>query len=189
MSRRFPQYRLEDTHEGEQRDLAERLLRETRVGLAGPWNVMLRSPKMATSLVDLYRHFRWTTSLSAAVVEFGILITARECDAPYEWLVHYAVALKEGVPADILADIRVGARPASMQPELAAAYQFAIELLRTHFVKDATFDAAREVFGEQGVVDLTALLGTYYAIGGLLNVAEVGAPAGDGPELLPVKQP
>ena len=188
MSRRFPQYKLEDTREGEQRDLAERLLRETRVGLAGPWNVMLRSPKMATSMVDLYRHFRWTTSLSQAVVEFGILITARECDSPYEWLVHYPLALQQGVPADLLVDIRVGRRPASMTPELGAAYEFAIELLRTHFVKDATFAAAREVFGEQGVVDLTALLGTYYAIGGLLNVAEIGAPSGDGPELLPLER-
>jgi hypothetical protein len=39
----------------------------------------------------------------------------------------------------------------------------------------------------QGVVDLTALLGTYAAIGSLLNVAEVGfeAPSSDKPELLP----
>ena len=187
MPGRFPQFTLEDTREGEQRALAERLLRETRAGLGGPWNVMLRSPRMGAALVDLYNHFRRTTPVPQAMVEFAILITARECDAPFEWLVHYPIAVQLGVDAAILADVRVGRRPASMPPLAGAVYEFTVQLLRTHFVTDATFAAASEALGEQGVVDLTALVGTYYAIGGLLNVAEVAVPDGDGPDRLPLK--
>src|SRR6266540_3695595 len=54
---RFQQLKLEDTS-GDQRALAERMLKETRVGLGGPWNVMLRSPEMSEGLLSLYNYFR-----------------------------------------------------------------------------------------------------------------------------------
>jgi 4-carboxymuconolactone decarboxylase len=182
---RFPQYQLENTREGEQRALAERMLRETRAGLGGPWNVMLRSPKMGNSLMDLYNHFRHTTPLPQSIVEFAILLTAREIDSSYEWLMHHPLALRQGVPAAQLDDVRNGRRPAALTPELSAVYDFAIELLRHRVVSDATFATAKQALGEQGVVDLTALIGVYAAIGALLSVGEVAAPAGDGPQFLP----
>src|SRR5512140_3428652 len=118
---RFPQLKIEDVTP-EQRPLAERMIKETRVGLGGPWNVMLRSPVMATAMVDLYNYFRWKSSLSARLVELGILVTSREWDAPYEWYIHYPLALKEGVSAETLASVRDGKRPANAKPDEAAAY-------------------------------------------------------------------
>jgi 4-carboxymuconolactone decarboxylase len=181
---RFPQLKIEDTAP-EQRPLAERMIKETRVGLGGPWNVMLRSPVMAAGMVDLYNYFRWKSALPNRIVELGILITAREWDAPYEWYVHYPLALKEGVSAETLAAIRAGKRPATAKTDEAASYDFAIELLRTHAVASPQFQAAKAALGEKGVVDLTALVGTYVAFGGLLNVSEVGGPDQTGPEFLP----
>ena len=55
---RFPQLKLEDT-QSDQRPRAERMLKETRIGLGGPWNVMLRSPNMSEGLLSLYNYFRW----------------------------------------------------------------------------------------------------------------------------------
>jgi 4-carboxymuconolactone decarboxylase len=49
---RFPQLKLEDTS-GDQRAMADRMLKETRVGLGGPWNVMLRSPTVAQGMMDV----------------------------------------------------------------------------------------------------------------------------------------
>jgi hypothetical protein len=39
------------------------------------------------------------------------------------------------------------------------AYRFATELLDTRFVSDATFAAARDAFGERGLVNLIVLMG------------------------------
>jgi 4-carboxymuconolactone decarboxylase len=64
---RFRQLKLEDTS-GDQRALAERMLKETRVGLGGPWNVMLRSPEMSQGLLSLYNYFRWKTALPHPLV-------------------------------------------------------------------------------------------------------------------------
>lgn len=181
---RFPQLKVEDTS-GDARTLAERMMKETRVGVGGPWNVMLRSPNMATGMVDLYNYFRWKSSLPTRIVELGILITAREWTAPYEWYIHYPLAIKAGVAAETLAAVREGRRPASAKPDEIAAYDLATDLLRRHVGGEPAFRTAKAALGEQGVVDLTALVGTYVAIGGLLNLSEVGGPDGSGPEFLP----
>ena len=181
---RFPQLKLEDTS-GDQRAVADRMLKETRVGLGGPWNVLLRSPTAAQGMMDLYNYFRWKSALPARLVEFGILITSREWLVPYEWYIHYPLAIKEGVAAAALADVRAGKRPVVATAEESAVYDLAIELLRNHIVSEPTFQKAKAVLGEKAVVDLTALVGTYVAIGGLLNVSEAGGPDKEGPEYLP----
>src|SRR6266436_1496482 len=124
---RFRQLKLEDTS-GDQRALAERMLKQTRVGLGGPWNVMLRSPEMSEGLLSLYNYFRWKTALPQPLVELAILTTAREWSVQFEWFAHYPIALKAGVSPAILADVRVRKRPANMTPEETVAYDFTIEL-------------------------------------------------------------
>lgn len=184
-SGRFPQLKLDDTS-GNQRALAERMMKETRVGLGGPWNILLRSPNVGQAMVDLYHYFRWDSSLSSRLVEFAIVVTARESSAPYEWFIHYPLSLKEGTSAAVLAQVRQGKRPSSAKEDETAAYDFATELLRNRTVSEATFQKAKTVLGEKAVVDLTALAGTYQAIGGLLNVAEVWGTTGAAPEYLPL---
>ena len=183
---RFPQLKVEDTTSGAQRALAERLLKETRVGLGGPWNIMLRSPNVGQAMVDLYHYFRWDSSLSNRLVEFCILVTAREAQAPYEWFIHYPLALKEGASEAGLAQVRAGKRPTQAKEDEAAAYDFATELLRDKIVAEPTYQKAKAVLGERGVVDVEALVGTYAAIGGMLNVAEVFGTTGSGPQYLPM---
>src|SRR5882724_2732634 len=185
---RFRRLKLEDTS-GDQRALAERMLKETRVGLSGPWNVMLRSPEMSEGLLSLYNYFRWKTALPQPLVELAILTTAREWSVQFEWFAHYPLAVKAGVSPAILADLRVRKRPENMKPEEAVTHDFAVELCRNHAVSDATFRKAKTLLGEKNVVDLTALVGAYISIGALLNVAEVKTTAKDGSDYLPALQP
>jgi len=181
---RFPQLKLEDTS-GDQKAMAERMLKETRVGLGGPWNILLRSPRVAQATMDLYDYFRWNSALPVRLAEVGILTTSREWSVPYEWYIHYPLAIQAGVSAITLAEIRAGNRPKAATAEEAAVYDMSIELLRKHTVSEATFRKAKALLGEKAVVDLTALVGTYVAIGGLLNVSEVTGPDKEGPEYLP----
>ncbi|HXJ42177.1 MAG TPA: hypothetical protein VNH18_23060, partial [Bryobacteraceae bacterium] len=174
---RFPQLKPEDTS-GDQKVLADHMIKETRVGLGGPWNILLRSPNVGESMLNLYHYFRWDTKLGARLVEFGILVTSRESEAPYEWFIHYPLALKEGVPAAVLADVKAGKRPAAAKPDELAEYDIVIEMLRSHVVSDATFQKAKTELGEKGVVDAAALAGTYAAIGSMLNLSEVWGDSG-----------
>ena len=163
-------------------------MKETRVGLAGPWNIMLRSPGMGASLLNLYNYYRHNTLLPPRQMEFGVLITSREWDAQFEWFTHYPLAIKAGVPPAVLADLRAGKRPGGMSAEQSAEYDFAVELLRKHLVSDGTFRRANAALGEKGVVELTGLIGTYVTFGSLINVSQVPVTANkDTPEYLPVK--
>jgi 4-carboxymuconolactone decarboxylase len=185
-SKRFPQIKLEETS-GAQRAMADRMLKETRAGITGPWNVALRSPGMATGFIELYNYFKNTSELGPRLVEMGICTTAREFDVAYEWQVHQPLAVQAGVSAAALADIRDGRAPRGLKPDEQAVYDFATEFLRKHFVSDATFDRTKSLLGEKNTVDLAALVGTYVTFGAILNVGEVpNVRPKDSPEYMPV---
>jgi 4-carboxymuconolactone decarboxylase len=57
-------------------------------------------------------------------------------------------------------------------------YDFVMELSTQHAVSDATFARAKLLLGEQQVVDLTAVTGTYVTVAMLLAVAEEAVPPG-----------
>src|SRR6266849_6244611 len=113
---RFSQLKLEDTT-GNQRALAERMLKETRVGLGGPWNIMLRSPEMSEGLLSLYNYFRWKTALPHRLVELAILTPAREWSVQFEWFAHYPLAVQAGLSPAVLSDLRARRRPENMKPD------------------------------------------------------------------------
>ena len=65
-----------------------------------------------------------------------------------------------------------------MPPEEGVVYDFVTELTAQHAVSDATFDRAKKLLGEQQVVDLTAVAGTYIAVAMQLAMAEQSVPPG-----------
>jgi 4-carboxymuconolactone decarboxylase len=93
-------------------------------------------------------------------------------------LAHAPLALKAGLSPDIVADLKANKRPTNMPPEEAVVYDFVTELTTTHEVSDATFARAKQLLGEQQVVDLTAVAGTYITVAMLLAMAEESVPAG-----------
>ena len=65
-----------------------------------------------------------------------------------------------------------------MKPDEAIVYDFVTELTAKHAVSDETFKRAKEILGEQQVVDLTAVAGTYVTVAMILAMAEEGVPPG-----------
>src|ERR1700683_4651442 len=56
---------------GEQRLLAEKILKFSLNGLNGPFNMMLRSPEAAEILLSLGNYLRFRTSIPPRLVEFA----------------------------------------------------------------------------------------------------------------------
>jgi 4-carboxymuconolactone decarboxylase len=151
--------------------------------IGGPFNVWLRSPAVGDKLQQLGVQLRFHTSIPQALNEFAILITAREWSSQYEWYAHHRLALAAGLPAAIADQLAQGQRPEGMNEDQRIVYEFCTELHRNRFVSDATYEAAKQRFGEQGVVDLIAVSGYYVAVAMTLNTARVGLPAGVAPPL------
>jgi 4-carboxymuconolactone decarboxylase len=168
-----------------QRPLAEQILAISRVGLGGPYNPLLRSPVLGQRMFDLLHYLRWNTSVPLALNEFAILIVGRQWRSQVEWFAHVPIALKAGLAPGIIAALKANRRPSGMSPLEAAVYDFVNELTQTHAVSDATFARTRELLGEQQVVDLTAVAGTYVTLAMLLAMAEQGVPPGEEPPFKP----
>src|SRR3984957_17036440 len=180
---RFRQLTLEEL-DSQQRPLGEKILKVSSVGLAGPYNPMLRSPVMAQRMYDLLDYLRWHTSVPTKLNEFAILIQARLWRSQVEWLAHYPLALKAGLSEQVAADLKANKRPETMQPDEAVVYDFCMELAKSHQVSDETFDRAKKLLGDQGVVDLTAVSGTYAAVAMMLAAAEETVPPGKTPPFM-----
>jgi 4-carboxymuconolactone decarboxylase len=173
----------------EQKVMIDHLLGGERGGANGPFNVLLRSPEVGDLAQQFGGAMRFRTGIPRDVSEVIIIMTGRFWMAQYEWNAHKVAALRNGVPPAIVDAIATGKRPAGMPPEMEVAYNLIDELLVTHQVTDATFQAAKERYGERGVVDIVGLSGWYGLVSMLLNVDWYPLPQGVEPGLRPLENP
>ena len=169
-----------------QKTMVEHLLAGPRGGVTGPFNVLLRSPEIGDLGQEFGASTRFKSSLPQRLYELAILVTARHWTAQYEWQAHHRSALQAGLSAAICDAIAAGRRPPSMQKDEEAVYNFVSELLNTKQVSDASFAAAKNAFGERGVVDIIAVTGWYSTVSMMLNVDQYPVLDGTQPELKPI---
>jgi 4-carboxymuconolactone decarboxylase len=174
---RFPQLTT-DQLSPQQKPLGDEIMKVSSVGIGGPYNLYLRSPVLGQRMFDLLYYLRWETSVPLKLNEFAILIVARQWRSQVEWLAHAPLAIKAGLSPEIVAELKAGKRPANMPAEESVVYDFITELTAQHAVSDQTFAHAKKLLGEQQVIDLTAVSGTYIAIAMQLAMAEQTVPPG-----------
>ncbi len=172
----------------EQKTMVQHLVSGDRGNASnGPFNVTLRSPEMGDKAQALGAQLRFHSSLPNRLNELAIIMTARYWTSQYEWYAHRQLALKAGLSQSIIDAIANGKRPASMQPDEEAIYNFGNELLNTKQVSDAAFKAVVDKFGERGAVDLTGVMGYYCFVSMMLNIDRYPLPEGAKNELQPLR--
>ncbi len=169
-----------------QKTMVDHLLEGERGGTGGPFNVTLRSPEMGDVAQNLGAQLRYHSSLPRKLNEFAIIMTGRYLTSQYEFYAHRPLAIQAGMKESIVNAIAEGKHPEGMAPDETAVYNFAQELLNKKQVSDATFKTAKDLFGERGVVDLTAVIGYYHFVSFMLNVDRYPLPAGTTPPLKPL---
>jgi 4-carboxymuconolactone decarboxylase len=174
---RFPQLRMEQLND-KQKPLGEQIMKVSSVGLGGPYNPMLRSPVFGQKMFDLLYYLRWQTSVPLKLNEFAILIIGRQWRSQVEWFAHVPLAIKAGLSPDIIAELKANKQPSNMQPDELVVYDFVTELTTAHVVSDETFSRAKQLLGEQQIVDLTAVAGTYVTVAMILAMSEESVPPG-----------
>jgi 4-carboxymuconolactone decarboxylase len=182
MTERLIQIRYEDLAP-EVKPLADDILKVSSAALGGPYNALLRSPDMARRCFDLLDYLRFKTSVSKRLNEFAILIQARIANAQYEWWAHETIARRAGLPDAVMRELQQCQRPSSMQDDERLVYDYCTQLTLNHRVSDALWQEAVTSMGEQAVMDLTVLSGTYVMVSMLLNATQVDIPAGGAPPL------
>ncbi len=172
MKQRIPYPEMNALSDG-QRRVADEVASGPRGQIRGPVLLWLHSPELASRCQRVGEFLRWDTVFDARLSELAILATARHCDGHYVWFNHVGLAIEAGLAESVVEAIKFRRTPAFEHDDERTVYEFATELLANHDVSEETVARARTLFGERGVIELTALVG-YYQMGiYTLSVARV----------------
>jgi 4-carboxymuconolactone decarboxylase len=156
-------------------------------GVAPP----LRAANIFTTLVrapGLFR--RWlpfggkllTGKIPARDREILILRTAWNCGADYEWGHHVTIGLDAGLTREEIDRVPEGPTAAWPAPD-ALLLQAADELHREYRLSDATWDALRQRYDTQQLVEVPMLVGHYHLVA--MTLRTLGVELEPGYEELP----
>ena len=146
------------------------------LAIRGPFAAFLHAPAFGDLAQRLGAHCRYRTTVPPRLSEFAILCTARQWRAQFEWYAHEPMALKAGVLAKTVRDLKAGRVPKSAPKDERALYDFIQELYRTRRVSDRTYKKVSAFLNDEAIVELVGVLGYYTLISMTLNVFQMLPP-------------
>ena len=184
---RLPLVRREDLPEGAKEIFDNHVTPggDSHAGMQGPGGVRLHSPRLAELSRPAVRYLRHETGLSTRIREVAILTSAREHNSKFEWQQHERVGLREGVPPRTIDVIKHRKPVDGLDEAEAVVIEMGRQLFREHTLSSELFAKARDIFGEQKLIDLIANMGIYAATAILLAAVDMQVPP-DEEILLPV---
>jgi 4-carboxymuconolactone decarboxylase len=146
--------------------------------IGGPYVPLMHHPALAEHVADLGEYLRFGSTLPGDLRELAILITARHVAQPFEWVMHAPVALKEGLPAEIIEHIRSRGDLSTLPARYVRAARVVRHVLAREPVPQALQDEVEKEVGVTGVVELVVLAGYYQTIAAVLFAFDVPLPEG-----------
>jgi 4-carboxymuconolactone decarboxylase len=144
------------------REIFDRLVGEDQTTTPrGPVGMTFLSPAFVEPVQQINTRLRVDGVLDRRTSEIVITATGREMNSQYQWLVHGAVAELEGAGRQVLEAIRDDGSLADLDNRDAVVIAFTREIFRERTVRPETFDAAVDLFGVRGTVEIAALIGDY----------------------------
>src|ERR1700751_3755023 len=144
-----------------QKQIYDEAIAGKRGSAPAPMMAWLNSPEMARHATRLGEKLRFNTMFPPKLAEIAILVTARHWTAHYEWYAHKRLALKGGLDAKIIDDIRDRRTPAFGDATAQMIYDVAKSLHEGHGLTQPLYDAAIALLGERGLVEIIGLCGYY----------------------------
>ena len=146
-------------------------------GLAGPFNAMLYAPTVGHALQELGAAIRFGTKLTPRIREMAILVVAQSWDSGYEQASHELIGRDAGLTEPELDALREGEDPKFADQQESAAYSAVRALTGPGDLADEEYAAAIAALGEEGLVELSTLVGYYATLALQLRIFRVPAPA------------
>jgi 4-carboxymuconolactone decarboxylase len=151
-------------------------------GIRGPFSMLLHSPKLAERVLGLVTFFRDESVVDPKLRSVGILTAVREREAAYVWAAQTAAARRNGVPEATIDLIRAKGDAGKLPAEERDVVNYVRQLMRTNHADQASFDALKNRYSVQWLVELTAAANYFALLSGVVNAFEVAAPP-DGDKL------
>lgn len=151
---------------------AVRHILETRKSMPPPSSYLTYAGAAGARLSDLVEHLRYGTSLSDAETELAICTAARAANADFIWNAHVRLGLAAGTREEAIHAVDTYAPLDGLSADEALIVGFGRELLEAPRVSDETFAAVRARYGENGLMELTAVMSVYMMNAAILRVMD-----------------
>lgn len=162
-----------------QKDVVDAILSGPRGKIVGPLRAVIHSPELADHWQKLGAFVRYSTQLPEVLTELAILVCARRWNSEVEWAIHSRIARTAGLGERIIAALLAGEAPDFDDPVAGEIYDYVRELQMCGTVSDAAYRPVLERWGEQAIVELTAIAGYYSMVAMMLNAHKVPLPEGE----------
>ena len=141
----------------------------------GPAATSLISPGVALPMNQLNQYLR-SPVVGTAMYQLCTLIAAREFDEPYEWNSHEGGARRANVDQKSIDAIKFN-RPLDGVPERdALVIRFGRAIFQDRKVPSDLYAKVVEAFGQQGMFELTAIMGDYAMAAIMLRAVDQHVP-------------
>jgi len=148
-------------------------------GRVGPnFQTLLNSPEAGGRFAAFGEYVRFHGDVPERLKELAIITAAREANNDYVWTAHERLARQQGVTDPIINAIRTRTAPDGLTGDDAKVVRFAKELLTTHEIADATFNAMHQMLGNKGIMDLILLIQYYHSLAHTLQAVKLEMPPG-----------
>jgi 4-carboxymuconolactone decarboxylase len=155
------------------------------IGPTGPAAVSMYSPGAAKPIHELNQYLRKTV-VGPRFFELSALVAAREFDQVYEWSGHEPAGRRAGLEPQVIDAVKFNRDVTGLPEKDATVIRLGRALLRDKKVSPELWAKTVELFGRQGAVEITAIIGDYVMAGILLTAVDQQLPPGR-EALLPVK--
>ena len=131
----------------------------------GPHKVWLANPTLSRTIVPTGAYFQTESSLTKAEIEIATNVINGRWGAAYANYEHERIGVEQGhlEPEQVAA--LIAERPTSFDdPRQQIVYELAATLASARAVPLGLFRRARDLLGDAGIVDVTALMGWFTAV-------------------------
>ena len=152
----------------------------------GPAATSLYSAGVAIPMNDLNQYLR-NTVVGPAVFQICTLIAAREFDENYEWTSHEAGAKRANVDQKTIDAIRFNRGIEGLPERDALVVRFGRAIFHDREVPATLYAQVVKAFGQQGMFEMTAVMGDYAMAAIMLRAVDQHVP-GSPPDLPAIKR-
>ena len=151
---------------------------KARGQVPGPYKIWLQNPNLIEVMVPLGAYYQGHSSLSKAEIEIATNLTNGKWLAGYSNYEHEIIGEKDGgLPAEKVQALIAGLPTSFEDPRQQVVYEITSALLAPRVVPTGLYRRAINLLGDEGLTDLTVLIGYFTCVSLSLRAYDVPSDA------------
>jgi 4-carboxymuconolactone decarboxylase len=144
----------------------------------GPHKIWLANPKLSQTIVPTGAYYQTESTLTKAEIEIATSTINGHWRAAYANYEHEKIGIEQGhLAPDKVAALIAGLPTSFDDPRQQVVYELACTLAAARVVPLGLFGRARDLLGDAGIVDVTALMGWFTTVSLTLMAYDVPSDA------------